>query len=180
MVRQQARATLNAPAPFSNIASCTLALGSRAIESWPNAPRMDGQCESDLIRSVVEPEKLRDDQTIGVPVGAIADGSYGGCSVDLGVCCCSAEGLELRLYAQVAGRDCRKGRWRVWPGVWDFLSKLVHSLQETTFFGGRGRKELNLRGAFRHSVVPRLGRRSRLFSLIRRFAGRFPNGDVAA
>lgn len=75
---------INAPAPVSNIASRTLTLGSRAVGDWSRALNEYAQRESDRILGAVETEKLRDAQTIGVPVQVMIDGPYGGCSIDLG------------------------------------------------------------------------------------------------
>ena len=75
---------LNAPSPLSNVSSRTLTLGSRAIGDWSRALHAYAQREKDLILSALGTEKLRDDQSIGVPVQVMIDGPYGGCSIDLG------------------------------------------------------------------------------------------------
>ena len=75
---------LNAPSPLSNVSSRTLTLGSRAIGDWSRALHAYAQREKDLILSALETEKLRGDQSIGVPVQVMIDGPYGGCSIDLG------------------------------------------------------------------------------------------------
>jgi len=75
---------LNAPSPLSNVSSRTLTLGSRVVGDWSKALHAYAQREKDLILSSAETEKLRDDQSVGVPVQVMIDGPYGGSSIDLG------------------------------------------------------------------------------------------------
>ena len=92
---------LNAPAPASNISSRTLTLGSRVVGDWSRALHAYALREKDLILSVMETEKPRDDQTVGVPVRVMIDGPYADVALTWGstkACCCSVEDLVLRLH----------------------------------------------------------------------------------